>query len=172
MDGPMPFYLQVIQTVALAVIAVGICLVGKFLYTTFRQQLANKQSEIETLKTQIKHLESLTAPALADQLRKLVPVVEEYAKKVAEQESQLRVASPAGVTVAQNSYRLGIASAMLEALGAMVTILGKADGSAPSLLEQVKNLTASLVSTMTETLRGATSDLRHIETILSVISEK
>ena len=166
----MPFYLQVIQTISLAIIAVGIGLVGKFLYTTFRQQLANKQSEIDTLKTHIKHLESLTAPVLADQLKKLVPVVEEYAKKVGEQEAQLRTISPAGMTAAQNSYRLGIARAILEALGAFITILGKTDGT--SLHQQIAQLTVSLLSTMAEALRGKTPDLSHVEAILKVIAEQ
>jgi len=95
----MPLYLAYIQTIALAIIAGGSIVLGTFLVRGFKQQLENKQSEIDTLKTHIQHLEGLTAPALADQLKKLAPVVDEYAKKVADQETQLRTMGPVRLAI-------------------------------------------------------------------------
>jgi hypothetical protein len=168
----MPLYLAYIQTIALATIAVSLTILGKFLYTSFNQQLATKQTEIDTLNARIEHLEGMTAPALADQLKKLAPVVDEYAKKVAEQETRLSSMGPATLAVAQTSYRLGITRTALEAVGALLVIFKKGDGSQKSTMQNVEEMTGSLMSTLAEAISGKTPDLPHVEAILALISQQ
>lgn len=167
----MPLYLAYIQTIALAIIAVSLTVLGKFLYASFNQQLANKQSEIDTLKTQIQHLEGLTAPALADQLKKLAPVVDEYAKKVAEQEIQLRTMGPAGIAAVHDSYRLGITRAILETLGVMITVFAKPGLNASTMQERIAEMTKSLLSTLSQAASGKTPPLSNVEEFLKIVHE-
>lgn len=167
----MQLFLQYIQTIALTVIAVSLGILGKFLYSTFNQQLANKQSEIDTLKTQIRHLECLTAPNLADQLKKLAPLVDEYAKKVADQEKTLLEMAPASKSLAEHYYRFGVARMVLEAIGILLNTVGNTDGTQASITERIKEMTSLLASTLGQAISGKTPPLPNVEASINLISE-
>jgi hypothetical protein len=168
----MQLTIQILQTLALIGIAAGTWMLAKFLIPLFKQQLANKQTEVDTLKAQVSHLESLAAPALADQLKKLAPLVNEYAKKAQELEAQLQTMSSGANDAIQISFRLGVGHALLEGIGLVMKMgLTLTPEQFKGIETQIEQLLEPMITGLIDTIAGKELKLAEADRALKTMQE-
>lgn len=163
--------LHIIQAISLAVVAVAGILVARAITPLLKEQLASKQAEIDTLKARIQHLEGMTAPALAEQLHKLAPLIDEYAKKNRDQEAEIKKLGQTATEDLRQSNRLGIAVGLLEGIGALSTIgLSLQPEYYPPVETALMNAVKSLAATMSTALAGTTPELPNSRAFIHLVT--
>lgn len=144
---------------------------GGYLVKLYYVLLDVKRAQVELLQTRVQHLEKMSAPALAEQLERVAPVLNRYAKENEEfKEKQQRMGDTA-MKAALYANTVGTGQGMLEVILAFGDVLKQEAMVGPGgvsydpdvVLEKLDKLSDKLLDEAIEALKGNAPDLPRLK---------